>query len=108
MRRFLERGRFKKSVQTHSLEGDNQNSLFDFVHPDDRDAYMAFAEPDTLIKRIEAAEAGYLSEEFRRRRSLEEPYIWHQYTVFLMPNSENLVMQMVRRAPHAFHCGCRE
>jgi hypothetical protein len=79
-----------------------------FVHPEDRDAYLAFAEPDTLIKRIEDAEAGYLSEEFRRRRSTEEPYIWHQYTVFLMPNSENLVMQMVRRAPHAFHCGCRE
>ena len=76
-----------------------------FIHPDDRAAYRAFSEPETLIRRIEEAEAGYLSEEFRRRRNADEPYVWNQYTVLLMPHSKSLVMELVRRAPHAFHRG---
>lgn len=76
-----------------------------FIHPDDRPAYRSFSEPETLIQRIKDAEAGYLSEEFRRRSAADEPYIWNQYTVLLMPHSDTLVMELVRRAPHAFHCG---
>lgn len=71
-----------------------------FIYPEDISGYLAFSDPKTLVQRIREEETGYVSGEFRRRRTMDAPYVWTHYTELLMPHTGGqVVMELIRKAP---------
>lgn len=76
---------------------DNLRQGLDFfgrnlVHPEDQKRYRAFADPDTMVKRIQQTEDGILREFFRVLLPDSERkyrYMWKEFDLLLIPGSDD-------------------
>lgn len=62
------------------------------VHPEDQKRYEAFADPDTMVKRIQQAEGGILRDFFRvllPDNHVQNKYMWKEFDLLLIPGSDD-------------------
>jgi len=62
------------------------------VHPEDQKRYEAFADPDTMVKRIQQAEGGILRDFFRvllPDNHGQNKYMWKEFDLLLIPGSDD-------------------
>ncbi|MCH4000228.1 MAG: EAL domain-containing protein [Lachnospiraceae bacterium] len=61
------------------------------IYPDDRERYWKFADPDTMIRRIQQSSDGILRDSFRvmlpNRKNLK--YVWREFNLLLVPGSND-------------------
>ncbi len=66
----------------------NQN----LVHPEDRKRYQAFADPDTMVKRIQQTDGGILRDFFRVMLPDSDgkyKYMWKEFDLLLIPGTDD-------------------
>lgn len=62
------------------------------IHPEDRDRYVVFADPDTMKDRLHEAPGGILRDYFRILRSDvsgEQKYLWMEIDLLLIPRTND-------------------
>lgn len=62
------------------------------VYPDDRERYWTFADPDTMIDRIQHSPDGVLRDYFRvllTDNSSQQKYVWKEFNLLLIPGSDD-------------------
>lgn len=61
------------------------------IYPDDRERYWKFADPDTMIRRIQQSSDGILRDSFRvmlpNRKNPK--YVWREFNLLLVPGSND-------------------
>lgn len=94
-------------IETALLEGSSRIQDLDWlrtyyaemdVHPQDRERYMLYSDPRTLLARIEECESGVLMDHFRTKNKDGE-YEWSEHSVFLPDNTKNIVVSCVKQLP---------
>jgi len=80
------------------------------IHPQDRERYWAFANPDTMIERILQTSDGVERDYFRVLLPTDdgkEKYVWKEFNLLLIPGSENQkVLSCIKNAGSTDGASC--
>lgn len=87
-------------LQNHDpLRRGLQDFCTEMVFREDQKRYAAFADADTMIERIRQTPDGVLRDYFRVLRSADENYVWKEFSLFLVPGSqETKVLSCIKSA----------
>jgi len=79
------------------------------IYVDDRERYLKYADPKTILERLKASPKGILREEFRTLNNKTGMYEWKTHIAIIPPNTDkNIIVEFIRDTSRDLVTGIRD